>query len=111
MSHPMVFYHNFQPGFYAVVYHHVEQHRGHKSEVCCTSCGREDRPMEAVLPRYHLLAFPESLQYPTHARPRSITLQRDEQAVPVHGVVGLPKFQEYQEERALVYAVKRLGNI
>ena len=93
MIHPLVLYCHGQPGSYDVVHHPVEQRRGYKSALRCTPCGGEGRPMEAVMPRHHLMEFLESLQEPTHPRPRSIPLQCDEKVVPVHGVVGLPKVQ------------------
>ena len=55
------------------------------------------------------MTVPESLQDPTQPRGLSITLQFDEKSVQIHGVIGLPAIQEYQEEGVLVYAGELLG--
>ena len=67
--------------------------------------------MEAVLSWHHLLTVPERLQDTTNPMPRSILLQFYEQVVPFYSVIGLPKVQEYQEERVLVYAANLLGEL
>ena len=108
MSHPLFFYCHIQTGSYEVFYHHVEKHWGQESALCCNPRSGEVLPMEAVMPRHQLLTFPKSLQDLTNLKPRSILLQGNEQAVPIHGVVVLPKVQEYQEEGVLVYAYKIL---
>ena len=61
--------------------------------------------------RHHLLTFPEGLQDTTQPRARSIPLQCDEEAVPVHGFIGLTEVQEYQEEGVLFYDGKLLGEL
>ena len=60
---------------------------------------------------HHLLTLPEGLQESTHTRDRSIPFQCGEKEFPVHGAIGLPEVQEYQEEGVLVYSGKILGNL
>ena len=103
MSHPLVLYCHSQPGSYEIFHHHVEQSQLHKPVLRCTHCGREGRSVEAILTWHHLLTFPEGLQETTQPRARSIPLQCDEKAFPVHGFICLPKVQEYPEEEVLVY--------
>ena len=111
MSHPLVLYCHGHPGYDDIIYHHIEQRQGYEYTLCCTPCSGEGWSVKVVLSRNHLLKFPEGLQEPTQPRYHSIPLQCGEKAVPVHGVIGLPEVQEYQEEGVLVYAGEIMGKL
>ena len=111
MIHPLVLYCHGHPGYDKIIHHHIEQRRGEDSAIRCTPCIGNGRSVEAVLSWNHLLTFPEALQEPTEPRARSIPLQCDKEVVLVHGVIGIPEFQEYQEEGVLVYSSEILGEL